>query len=42
MTGPGRRSLFDDLPEDDCDDDPGDWVDYDQEPDTVTEATVEP
>ncbi len=39
MTGPGRRSLFDDLPEDD--DDPGDGVDYDQEPDTVTEATVE-
>lgn len=34
MTGPGRRSLFDDLPEDD--DDPGDGVDYDQEPDTVT------
>lgn len=41
MTGPWRRSLFDDLPEDDCDNDPGDGVDYDQEPDTVTEATVE-
>lgn len=39
MTGPGRRSLFDDLPEDD--DDTGDGVDYDEEPDTVTEATVE-
>ena len=30
-----------DLPDGDCDDDTGDGVDYDEEPDTVTEATVE-
>lgn len=37
MTGPNRNYAA----VDDEDDDPGDAVDYDQEPDTVSERTVD-